>query len=175
MLQQIAFAIVIAVGDHGAVQAQHHTIERQRGAQLPQHLVTQFLKGLARHQAGRLGPGTGTFDQGPTLGSGATPGYPKWRGAQLGVLGVLAGRRIKGLMEAFQRRGDRRKCVGFSTDGRGKQAHGGSPLWVAQAVLRHSDRFPKHRSQVGTGGSQAFTSSGFASKYVANYPLLTKL
>ena len=44
---QVAFAVVVTVGHHGAMQAQHHGVDRHRGAQLPQHLVTQGFVGLA--------------------------------------------------------------------------------------------------------------------------------
>ena len=59
--QQIALAIVIALRDHRAMQAQDDTVDRQRGPQLGKDFVAQRLIGLALQQAARLGPGRGAF------------------------------------------------------------------------------------------------------------------
>ena len=174
MLNQITFTVVITISHHGAVQTQHHAVQRQGSAQLAQHLVAQLLKSLARHQTGGLSPGTGAFDQRPALGPGPAPGHPKRCGAQLGILGVLAGRRIKRLMKALQSRWNRRKSVGLGTNRSSKQTHGGSPSWVNRAVFCHSDRFPKRPLLAGEGVCTELASSGLTSKRIANYPYLTR-
>ena len=62
-LKQIALAIVIALRDHGAMQAEHDGIDRQRGAQLAEDFVAQVLIGLALQQSAGLRPGRRAFDQ----------------------------------------------------------------------------------------------------------------
>ncbi len=44
--QKIALAIVIALRDHGAMQAENDCIDRQSGLQLIQNFITQFLESL---------------------------------------------------------------------------------------------------------------------------------
>lgn len=63
-LQQIAFAIVIALRDHGAVQAEDHRIDRQCGLELIEYLVAQRLIGLPLNQPAGLRPSRGAFDDG---------------------------------------------------------------------------------------------------------------
>ena len=62
-LQQIALAIVVALRDHRAVQAEHDGVDGQRGAQLIEDLVAQVLIGLALQQPAGLRPGRRAFDQ----------------------------------------------------------------------------------------------------------------
>ena len=61
--QQIAFAIVIALRHHGAVQAEHDAVDRQGRRELIEDLVAQRLIGLALQQPAGLGPGRGALDQ----------------------------------------------------------------------------------------------------------------
>ena len=125
--QQITLAVVVSIGHHRPVQAQHHTVQRQRRAQLGQHFVTQCFVGGTRYQPGRFGPGARTFDQCPAFRSCAPPRHPQRRGAQRGLFRVLPGCGIKRLVETLQRRGDGRKSIGFGADGRRENAHAGSP------------------------------------------------
>ena len=74
---QLALAVVAAVGHHRAVQAEQHAVHRQRGAQLAEDLVAQRLPGLARDQARGLGEGGRALHQRPALGAGAPPRHPQ--------------------------------------------------------------------------------------------------
>ena len=62
-LEQIALAIVVALRDHGAVQAENDGVDRQGGAQLAEDFVAQFLIGLALQQPAGLRPGRRALDQ----------------------------------------------------------------------------------------------------------------
>ena len=75
-LQQVAFAIVVAVGDHRAVQAEQHHVDRQRRAQVGEQLVAQRFLGGARRRAARLGAGDHALDELPALLLAAQPRCP---------------------------------------------------------------------------------------------------
>ena len=73
-LQQVAFAVVVTVRDHRAVQAEDRGIEGQRVPELLQDLVAQRLVGLAVDQPARCGRGGRALDQRPARGLRAAPG-----------------------------------------------------------------------------------------------------
>ena len=55
-LHDVAFDVVIAVGDHGTVQAEHHAVERQRRLELAQDLVAHGPRSRLRGcRPGRAG------------------------------------------------------------------------------------------------------------------------
>ena len=109
--QKIALGVQISLRDHGAVQAQHHGIERQRRAQLIQNLVTQRFVGTTRDQAGGVGPGGGALDQCPALvGADPAPDRDR-RGAQRRRGRMLAGRGVKRALESLPVDNDGRKRV----------------------------------------------------------------
>ena len=65
VLQQISFAVVIAIGDHSAVQAKQHHVHGQGCLQVGQQLVPQPLVGVARGDAAGLRGGDHALDQCP--------------------------------------------------------------------------------------------------------------
>ena len=62
-LEKIAFAVVIAVRHHRAVQVEHRAVDRQRGLQLAEDFVAHPLIGGARGRAARLRRVAGALDQ----------------------------------------------------------------------------------------------------------------
>lgn len=68
MGQQVAFAIVIAIGHHGAMQVQQHHVHRHRGPQPGHQFVSQGLIDLAHRGAGRLRRGRQALDHLMPLG-----------------------------------------------------------------------------------------------------------
>jgi serine/threonine protein phosphatase PrpC len=52
-LEQVTFAIIVAESDHGTVQSEHDTIERQRGFDLGEDRVAHPLIGRGRGRAAR--------------------------------------------------------------------------------------------------------------------------
>ncbi len=70
--QHVAFAVVVALRHHRAVQAQQHHVHRQRAAQVGQQLVTQLLVGFARDGAAGLGARDHALDQASSRAAGAT-------------------------------------------------------------------------------------------------------
>ncbi|MNT02437.1 hypothetical protein D3C72_1369340 [compost metagenome] len=74
--QDVAFAIVIAIGDHGAVQAQQHHVHRQRGAQVRQQFITQGFVGGARGDAARLRRRDQPFHHRPAVFLGTLARHP---------------------------------------------------------------------------------------------------
>ena len=65
--QQVALAIVVAVGHHRAVQAEQRHVHGAGVAQVLQQLVAQRFIGVASGDAGRHGGGGQAFDQRPVL------------------------------------------------------------------------------------------------------------
>ena len=62
-LEEIAFAIVIAVRHHRAMQVEHRAVDRERRLQLAEDFITHPLVGRARCRAARLRRVAGAFDQ----------------------------------------------------------------------------------------------------------------
>ena len=120
--EEITLGVLVAIGDHGAVQAKHNTVHRQGGAQLVEDFVAQILVGPAVHQAGRIGPGSGALDQLPALFSGDPASNSDWRGAERRRFRMRARRRIEGGLEGAAIDADRRKSVRFGREHRSKNA-----------------------------------------------------
>ena len=89
--QQIAFAIVVAVGHHRAVQAEQRHVHGAGVAQVLQQFVAQRFIGVARGDAGRHGGGGQAFDQRPVLPL-ALARRPQRAGIHLHAVRMLAGR-----------------------------------------------------------------------------------
>ena len=68
MGQQVAFAVVVAFGHHGAVHRQHYRVDRHRGLQIGDDLVAEGLIDFLHGLAGGHGEGTQAFDDLPALG-----------------------------------------------------------------------------------------------------------
>ena len=122
-LEEVAFAVVIAVGDHGAVQAEDDDVDRQGGTELAENLVAQTFIGGAGNEAGRLGPGRRALDQGEALGAGAAAGDDHRRAAQRRGRRMLPRGGVETLLERGEIGRDRRKRVGLGGERSRKDAH----------------------------------------------------
>ena len=99
--QQVALAILIAIGNHGPVQAEQSDIDGQGGPELVQDFIAQAFERRARDEAGGLGPGAGALDQREAFLRRAAPGRDDGSRAERRRIGVSARRGIEG---AFERR-----------------------------------------------------------------------
>ena len=83
-------AIVVAVGDHGAVDVDQDGVERQSGRDIGQHLVAKAFVDGPHRRAGRRREGREPFDGGPTQGFGRFAPDMQRRGE----VGLLVPRRV---------------------------------------------------------------------------------
>ena len=109
--QQVALAIVVAVGHHRAVQAEQRHVHGAGVAQVLQQLVAQRFIGVASGDAGRHGGGGQAFDQRPVLALGALPRCPQRTGIHLHAVRMLAGRVIAARAVGAQAGGDGEKVL----------------------------------------------------------------
>ncbi len=77
LLQQVALAVVVAVGDHRPVQAEQDHVDRQRLAQVGEQLLAQRLVAGARRRAARLRARRQALDDVPALGLAAQRARPR--------------------------------------------------------------------------------------------------
>jgi hypothetical protein len=63
--QEIAFAVVVAVGDHRAVHVDQHGVERHRRLHAGQDLVAEAFIDRAHRRPRRRGEGAEALDHGP--------------------------------------------------------------------------------------------------------------
>ena len=124
LLQQVALAVVVAVGDHRAVQAEQDHVDRQRGAQVGEQLLAQRLVAGARRRAARLRAGRQALDDVPALGLAAQPQGPERPGEIEHLVGMGAGRVVAAVAERRHAGGHGREGVGFGGDAAGENAHG---------------------------------------------------
>lgn len=83
-LKDVAFHIVVAVGDHRAVQSEQHAIQRQCRFELRQHLIAhEFIVG-AVGGAGRTSGKAASFDQREAFRRATNSGAVHMRGASVG-------------------------------------------------------------------------------------------
>ena len=118
MGQQVAFAIIVAIGDHGAVHFQQHDIDRagsvrMGGAQIGEDGVAVVLVDVAQGGAGRLGEGAHALDNVQPVGLGQFAPFLQRQiavagGAEAAVAAVIALRGKAGVTG-----GDGGKRVGF--------------------------------------------------------------
>ena len=115
--EQVAFAVVISLGDHGPVQTEQHAVHGQGGLKLAQDLIPQVFVCLAVDQAARFGPGGRAFDQFEPLGPGAPARGDNGAAAEGRRFGVLPGRSVKGFDKRIQIHGQGGKGIGFIGQG----------------------------------------------------------
>ena len=124
-LDEIAFAIVIPIGHHGAVEAEQHAVDRKRRLELREDAVAHHLViGLAA-SAGRLRPETGALDQGKAVGGGALAGDVKRRRRVLRRVRMLARRIGEGGFEIGVGGRDGREGVRLGSERGSEDAHEG--------------------------------------------------
>ena len=123
-LQQIAFAIVVALRDHRAVQPENDAVQRQGGAKLIKDLVSEILESFALQKSAGFGPGRCAFDKREAFVRASTQSDDR-RGAQGRRGRMLPRRRIE---RGFKTRAvgrHWRERVGFGGERGGENAHGG--------------------------------------------------
>jgi hypothetical protein len=125
LLQQVALAVVVAVGDHRAVQAEHDHVDGQRLLQVVEQLGAQRLVAGARGRAARLRAGDEALDEVPALVLAAQPRRPERPGEIEHPVRMRARRVVAAIAEGGHAGGHRREGVGFGGDAAGEDAHGG--------------------------------------------------
>jgi len=141
--QKIALAIVIAVGDHRAVQAEQRDVDWKRGAKLRQDFVTQAFKRRTGDPARRLRPGGGALDQVEAVQARATPGGDDRRRAQGRRFGVATGRRVEITLEIRAIDRQWREGVRLGREGGHEHSHQSPPRRLR---LRHQSNHIMERS-----------------------------
>ena len=121
---QVAFAVVVAVRRHRAVQAEQHAVERHRGAQLAEDFVAHALVAALRDRRGRLGPEARALDQLEAFLLGAAARHEQWSGAERAAVGMLARLEIERRLEARAAGRHRRERVRLGRERGGEDAHG---------------------------------------------------
>ena len=121
--EQVALAVVVAVGDHRAMQRQQHDLDRECRPQLVEQPVAERLPGVARGRAGRRGEGGEALDHGEAI-AGRPPARGDQRpGEEARLLGMAAGRKPEVLLETAEPGRDRREAVGLRAERRHEQPH----------------------------------------------------
>ena len=122
--QEVAFAVVIAVGHHGAVDIDQHGIERQGGFHAGQDLVAEILVDLAHRCAGRGGEGREPLDHGPAALLGLLAPDMHRRGEVGGLVsgGVAAPDAVFLVAAQAGRKGH--ELIGFGPEGRDEDTLG---------------------------------------------------
>ncbi len=126
-LQQVALAVVVAVGDHRAVQAEQHHVDRQRRPQVGEQLLAQRLVARARRRAARLRAGHQALDQVPAQCLAAQPRRPQRAGEIEHLVRMGAGRVVAAVAERRHAGGHGREGVGFGGDAAAEDTHGAGP------------------------------------------------
>ena len=110
-LEEVAFAVVIAVRHHRAVQVEHRAVDRQRGLQLAEDFVAHPLIGGARGRAARLRRVAGALDQLEFAALRARPHRVHRAGLVRAARGILSGRKVELLDEGLIRGRQRQEGV----------------------------------------------------------------
>ncbi len=121
----VAFAVLVAVGDHGAVHVEEDDVERQGGLDVGEDHVAQFLVDVAQRGAGGLGGGADAFDDFVSVGFGEGTIFDEGGVAPGG--GVLAGAGAVPVAlahEGVAAGGDGGEGVGFGGEGGDQDFHG---------------------------------------------------
>jgi len=121
--QQVAFAVVVAVGDHRAMQAEERDIHLARAAQVVQQLIAQRLVGVAGGDAGRRRACGQAFDQRPVLARGALARGPQRTRKHLHAVRMLAGGEVAARPVGSQAGRNGGEGVRLGRQGPGKDLH----------------------------------------------------
>ncbi len=120
----VALDVVVAIGDHRPVQAQHHRIERHRRLDLAEDLVAHELVVALIHCARRRSREATPFDQGEAIALRPLSGDEERRGAHARRVGrMLSWPEEEALLERAQARREGREGVGFRRDCGREDAH----------------------------------------------------
>gem|GEM_PF-3753496 len=121
--QHVAFAIVVAVGDHRAVQAEQHHVHRKGAAQVGQQLLAQPFIGFPGDGAAGLGAGDHALDQGPALARGHFARRAQRPREECQLFRVLPRREIAPVLEGRQAGGHGSEGIGLGRQGAAENAH----------------------------------------------------
>ena len=131
--EQVAFAIVVALGDHRAVAGQEHGIDRHRCLEIGDDLVAETLIDLFHRLAGRHGEGAQALDDLPAFGLGALAPDGERRTEHRHILAVAGLAEQAGVLEELMTSGNGGECVGLGAQARGEDLF--HPSTVAASVL----------------------------------------
>ncbi len=120
-LEDVALDVVIAVGDHRAVQAEQDRVHGQRRLELLENFVAHELVVLPIGGPGGAGGEAAAFDQGEAVGCSPPAGNEQRRRAHARrVDGMLARPQEDAFAIGVEARRQRREGVGFGRQGCGK-------------------------------------------------------
>ena len=128
MGQHVAFAVVIALGDHRAVHAQEYRIDRHGRLEVRHDLVAERLVDLLHRLAGRHGEGAEALDDLPALGFAALPPDRERCAEHRHVLAVAALAIEAGVLEELVAGGNGGEGVGFGAETGGEDLFHGRTL-----------------------------------------------
>ena len=139
-LDDVALHVVVAVGDHGAVQAEQHAVDRHGGPQLSQNLVAHELVVGPVGGARRAGGEAAALHQREALRGGAPAAdEQRCRAHARGIGGVLAGPVEHAFLVGREARRQGREGIGLGGERGGEQAHG---ALRAGPPVKHLSRAP---------------------------------
>ena len=121
--QQIAFAVIAAIGHHRTVQAEQDNIDRHGGTQVIEEFGAQgFVRGPGG-DAGRHRAGHHAFDQGQAKRLGTQAGGPQRAGKELRLVRMLAGGKITAVAKGGQAGGQGCESIGLGGKRRAEDSH----------------------------------------------------
>ena len=121
--QQIAFAVIAAIGHHRTVQAEQDNIDRHGGTQVIEEFGAQgFVRGPGG-DAGRHRAGHHAFDQGQAKRLGTQTGGPQRAGKELRLVRMLAGGKITAVAKGGQAGGQGCESIGLGGKRRAEDSH----------------------------------------------------
>jgi hypothetical protein len=121
--EQVALAVVVAVGDHRAVEAEQDHVDGHGAGEVGEQLVAQGLVGGAHGRAGGLGERGEALEQLVAARAREPAEHRERGGEQLRVVGDAAAHEVAG-GEAARAGGDRRERVGLGGEAGGEHPHG---------------------------------------------------
>jgi hypothetical protein len=120
MGEQVAFAVVVALGHHGAVHGEEHRVDRHGGPEVGNDLVAEGLVDLLHRLAGRHGEGAQALDDLPALGLAALAPHGERRAEHRHVLAIAPFAVEAGLLEELMAGRDGSEGVGLGAKAGGE-------------------------------------------------------
>ena len=130
MGEGVAFAVVVAVGDHGAVHAEEDDVDRgfgHGGFEVGGDLAAEVFVDVAQRGAGGFGAGADAFDDGVAVGFGEAAPFDEGDVAEHGGLEAATVAEIGAVHEGGAAGGDGGEGVGFGGEGGEEDFHGRDP------------------------------------------------
>ena len=123
--EDVAFAIVIALGGHRAVQREDDHVDRHRPEKVVEQLVAQRLVGRPHDAPARLGEGAQALDHRPAARLRPAPPDEELGRAVIGVLARRVAMGEKAIGEALIAGRNRRERVGLGVETGNEDFHAG--------------------------------------------------